>query len=118
MRIGNSSDSGGTVKPSCFVEIRRRSILLSLEPAFAALFGWILLGPGSGVLRNLAIALVILASVGVTLTRPRRQASEKPAGPRRHGGHHPAGASEAVEAVPAGFRQSATETEGWDHATP
>lgn len=94
------------------------SILLSLEPAFAALFGWILLGQGSGVLRNLAIALVILASVGVTLTRPRRQASEKPAGPRRHGGHHPAGASEAVEAVPAGFRQSATETEGWDHATP
>ncbi|KAA9392954.1 DMT family transporter [Kocuria coralli] len=94
------------------------SILLSLEPAFAALFGWILLGQESGVLRNLAIALVILASLGVTLTNPRRQTSEKPTGARRHGGHHPAGGSEPVEAVPAGFRQSATETEGWGHTIP
>ncbi|MEV4900389.1 DMT family transporter [Citricoccus sp. NPDC055426] len=49
------------------------SILLSLEPAFAALFGWILLGQESGLLRNLAIVLVIAASAGVTLTgrRPR-----------------------------------------------
>ncbi|QCU77378.1 EamA family transporter [Citricoccus sp. SGAir0253] len=44
------------------------SILLSLEPAFAALFGWLLLGQESGPLRSAAIALVIAASAGVTLT--------------------------------------------------
>ncbi|WP_257879738.1 EamA family transporter [Kocuria flava] len=94
------------------------SILLSLEPAFAALFGWILLGQDSGVLRNLAIALVILASVGVTLTSPRRRAPERPAGPRRHGGHHRAGASEPVEAAPAGSRRSVIERGERGRATP
>jgi inner membrane transporter RhtA len=44
------------------------SILLSLEPAFAALFGWLLLGQESGLLRTLALVLVIAASAGVTLT--------------------------------------------------
>ncbi|MGM7671428.1 EamA family transporter [Microbacterium sp. A93] len=52
------------------------SILLSLEPAFAALFGWILLGQESGLLRNLAIVLVIIASAGVTLTG-RRAAGQR-----------------------------------------
>lgn len=55
------------------------SILLSLEPAFAALFGWILLGQESGMLRNLAIVLVIIASAGVTLTGRQRQSPERPA---------------------------------------
>ncbi|WP_371415410.1 DMT family transporter [Citricoccus sp. SGAir0253] len=62
------------------------SILLSLEPAFAALFGWILLNQDSGVLRNLAIVLVIIASAGVTLTGARRKApamSVEAAGTRR-----------------------------------
>jgi inner membrane transporter RhtA len=85
------------------------SILLSLEPAFAALFGWILLGQESGMLRNLAIVLVILASVGVTLTSPRRQAPEKLTDPRRHAGHHHAEAPEPVSAEHAGFRRSTTE---------
>jgi inner membrane transporter RhtA len=44
------------------------SILLSLEPAFAALFGWLLLGQESGLLRTLALVLVIAASAGVTLS--------------------------------------------------
>lgn len=48
------------------------SILLSLEPAFAALFGWLLLGQESGLLRSAAIVLVIAASAGVTLTARRR----------------------------------------------
>jgi inner membrane transporter RhtA len=47
------------------------SILLSLEPAFAALFGWLLLGQESGLLRTLAIVLVVAASTGVTLTARR-----------------------------------------------
>lgn len=49
------------------------SILLSLEPAFAALFGWILLAQESGPLRIAAIVLVITASAGVTLTGRRAQ---------------------------------------------
>ena len=55
------------------------SILLSLEPAFAALFGWLLLGQESGLLRTLAIVLVVAASAGVTLTARRLT----PAGSRR-----------------------------------
>ncbi|HEY4615836.1 MAG TPA: EamA family transporter [Citricoccus sp.] len=47
------------------------SILLSLEPAFAALFGWLLLGQESSLLRTLALVLVIAASAGVTLTARR-----------------------------------------------
>ncbi|NUL48993.1 DMT family transporter [Cellulosimicrobium funkei] len=57
------------------------SILLSLEPAFAALFGWILLGQESGLLRNLAIVLVILASAGVTLAGRRPAAQRSSAAP-------------------------------------
>lgn len=44
------------------------SILLSLEPAFAALFGFLLLHQIVGPLRLLAIVLVILASMGTTLS--------------------------------------------------
>lgn len=88
------------------------SILLSLEPAFAALFGWILLGQESGMLRNLAIVLVILASAGVTLTGPRRQSPGKSAAPRRHAGHHHAGPPEPDDAEPAGSRRNTTEPAG------
>lgn len=55
------------------------SILLSLEPAFAALFGWLLLGQESGLLRTLAVVLVVAASAGVTLTAQRlRPARSRP----------------------------------------
>ncbi len=55
------------------------SILLSLEPAFAALFGFLLLHQVVGPLRLLAIALVILASMGTTLsaTKVRRPGSAR-----------------------------------------
>lgn len=88
------------------------SILLSLEPAFAALFGWILLGQESGMLRNLVIALVIVASAGVTLTGRRRQSPGKLTAPRRHVGHHHAGPPEAVDAEHAEIRRSTTESGG------
>lgn len=42
-------------------------VLLSLEPAFATLAGWLILGQNATPLRMLAIALVIVASVGTTL---------------------------------------------------
>ena len=66
------------------------SILLSLEPAFAALFGWLLLSQPIEGLRLLAIALVVLASMGTTVSaslgarrtrrRVARQAEDEPAG--------------------------------------
>lgn len=51
-------------------------VLLSLEPAFATLAGWLILGQSATPLRMLAIALVVVASVGTTLgvRRQRRQA--------------------------------------------
>ena len=42
-------------------------VLLSLEPAFATLAGWLILGQSAPPLRMLAIALVVAASVGTTL---------------------------------------------------
>lgn len=50
------------------------SILLSLEPAIAAVAGWLLLSQTTGLLRWVAIALVIVASVGITASssRPRK----------------------------------------------
>lgn len=93
------------------------SILLSLEPAFAALFGWILLGQESGLLRNLAITLVVLASAGVTLTGRRRQSPRKLPEPRRHGGRHHAGAPTTVDAEHAGCRRSTAEPGGRGRTT-
>ncbi len=46
-------------------------ILLSLEPAAAALAGWVLLSQHLGVAELVAIPLVMLASVGSTLTSRR-----------------------------------------------
>lgn len=43
-------------------------ILLSLEPAFAALFGWLLLSQPMTILGTVAIVFVIAASIGTTST--------------------------------------------------
>ncbi|SEB48059.1 EamA family transporter [Microbacterium hydrocarbonoxydans] len=48
-------------------------VLLSLEPAFATLAGWLILGQSATPLRMLAIALVVAASVGTTLGVRRRR---------------------------------------------
>lgn len=56
-------------------------VLLSLEPAFATLAGWLLLGQDATVLRLLAVALVIAASVGTTLGVRRGRRGEEPSGP-------------------------------------
>ncbi|MEL4163980.1 EamA family transporter [Corynebacterium bovis] len=47
-------------------------ILLSLEPAVAALAGWVMLGQVLDVRQWVAVGLVVLASGGTTLSRPRR----------------------------------------------
>lgn len=52
-------------------------VLLSLEPAFATLAGWLVLGQDASALRMLAIALVVAASVGTTLGL--RRARRRPA---------------------------------------
>lgn len=48
------------------------SILLSLEPVAAAFVGWMLLQQPSGLLRLTAIALVIVASLGTTISNTAR----------------------------------------------
>lgn len=53
-------------------------VLLSLEPAFATLAGWLILGQDATVLRMLAVALVIAASVGTTLGVRREKRDEGP----------------------------------------
>jgi inner membrane transporter RhtA len=42
-------------------------VLLSLEPAFATLAGWLVLGQSATPLKLLAIGLVVAASVGTAL---------------------------------------------------
>ncbi|MFW0154813.1 EamA family transporter [Rothia sp. P6271] len=44
------------------------SILLSLEPAIAALAGWILLAQHTGLYRWIAIILLVIASIGITVS--------------------------------------------------
>ncbi|MGO4488517.1 EamA family transporter [Microbacterium sp. 2RAF4] len=56
-------------------------VLLSLEPAFATLAGWLILGQDATPLRMLAIALVIAASVGTTLGVRRDRRDGGPSGP-------------------------------------
>lgn len=56
-------------------------VLLSLEPAFATLAGWLILGQDATLLRLLAVALVIAASVGTTLGVRRDRRGGDGAGP-------------------------------------
>lgn len=54
------------------------SVLLSLEPAIAAVVGWILLGQGAGLMSITAVALVVMASMGTTLGQGRPRADPEP----------------------------------------
>jgi inner membrane transporter RhtA len=51
-------------------------ILLSIEPAVGTLAGWLVLGETLSLLQIIAIACIIVASVGSTLTIKRDQAAE------------------------------------------
>lgn len=56
-----ASKKAGSLNPNVF------SILVALEPVFAAFFGWLLLSQNLSPLKLLAIALVIMASVLQTM---------------------------------------------------
>jgi inner membrane transporter RhtA len=56
-------------------------ILLSLEPAVATLAGWLLLGQRAGLVAVAAVAVVILASTGSTLTAGPGKSAPRDAGP-------------------------------------
>ena len=55
-------------------------ILMSLEPAAAALFAWLVLRERLGWLEWLAMALVVAASIGAVRTARRRVMGRKPSG--------------------------------------
>ena len=74
-------------------------VLLSLEPAFATLAGWLILGQSATPLRMLAIALVVAASVGTTLA-VRRQRRRDDAAAAREVGTGPDGARRDDEPGP------------------
>ncbi len=46
-------------------------VLLALEPVFAALIGWVVLGQTASVALLVAVAMVVAASMGTTLTARR-----------------------------------------------
>jgi inner membrane transporter RhtA len=54
---------------------RTFSILMSLEPAAAAVSGWLLLHERLTIGQWLAVVLIVIASAGATLTAPRAQAA-------------------------------------------
>ncbi|MHC9046533.1 EamA family transporter [Microbacterium saperdae] len=58
-------------------------VLLSLEPAFATLAGWLILGQSATPLRMLAIALVVAASAGATLGIRRRTRADAEKSPQK-----------------------------------
>lgn len=60
-----ASKKAGSLNPNVF------SILVALEPVFAAFFGWLLLSQNVSPLKLLAIALVIMASVLQTMVPAR-----------------------------------------------
>jgi len=53
-------------------------VLLSLEPAFATLAGWLILAQDATILRMIAVGLVIAASIGTTVGARRDRRDEGP----------------------------------------
>lgn len=54
------------------------SVLMSIEPAIAAVVGWVLLGQSAGAMSLTAVALVVVASAGITLGQGRPRAAPEP----------------------------------------
>ena len=57
---------------------RTFGVLMSIEPAFGALFGWMILHEVLSGLQWMAIAMIIFASLGTTLTSSAHQSSPVP----------------------------------------
>lgn len=52
-------------------------ILMSLAPATAALAGWLLLGQAMSWLEIVGLTIVVIASAGAVLVKPRRERSDE-----------------------------------------
>ena len=52
-------------------------MLMSMEPAIAAIAGWALLNQETGPIRGVAICLLMTASVGITLTTAQSGSSRQ-----------------------------------------
>lgn len=70
-----------TIKPSVY------AVLMSLEPAVAALAGIVIIREGLSVLQWLAVACVVVASAGATLTGKPEDAPAEPGSEPRDGVH-------------------------------
>ena len=57
---------------------RMFGILMSIEPVFGALIGWVMLHERLSVIQRVAIAMIILASLGTTWTATAQRASPVP----------------------------------------
>jgi inner membrane transporter RhtA len=57
---------------------RTFGILMSVEPVFGALFGWVMLHEALTAGQRIAIAMIILASIGTTWTAAARRAAPVP----------------------------------------
>lgn len=57
---------------------RTFGILMSVEPVFGALFGWVMLHEVLTAAQRIAIAMIILASIGTTWTAAARRAAPVP----------------------------------------
>jgi inner membrane transporter RhtA len=57
---------------------RTFGILMSIEPVFGALVGWVMLHEHLSVIQWSAIAMIILASVGTTWTATMQRTSPVP----------------------------------------
>lgn len=54
---------------------------MSIEPAIAAVVGWVLLGQSAGAMSLTAVALVVVASAGITLGQGARAPLPSPRPP-------------------------------------
>jgi inner membrane transporter RhtA len=71
-------------------------VLLSLEPAVAALAGWVLLAQPLGALQAVAVGVVVLASIGSTLFA-QRPAGDPPKPPTGAGQRPPSAEERALQ---------------------
>lgn len=81
-------------------------ILLSLEPAFAALFGWLLLAQPMTILGTIAIAFVIAASIGTTMTANRTSRTTRAERRTRHNDNEPEDESASVTFGASGVQEA------------
>ena len=71
------------------------SVVLSLEPAIAAAVGIVMLGEATGLVRWVAIALLVAASIGISISHARAQKKAQEDGTLEDADHYLPGAVDA-----------------------